>query len=55
MASIDSEQVKALTHKSNNAEIRKRWMASDPIEMRQSQCVHPANADVPSISPASLK
>ena len=38
-----------------NAEVKKRWMESDPIEVRQSQCGHPANADLLTSSPTSLK
>jgi len=38
-----------------NVEVRKRWMESDPIEVRQSQRVHPATADVRTSFPTSLK
>jgi len=38
-----------------NVAVKKRWMESDPIEVSQRQCVHPANADVRTNSPTSLK
>jgi len=48
------QEVKAAIDGDVNARL-KREMESDPIEVRQSQHVRPAHADVPTISPTSLK